>query len=124
MLLLQAAAATIPTIHTDKELWITLAACFGTVTTSIAAAVTAHYKGKHRTSNDDRRFANLTQVMNQSFTEVRADIAEVRAFVVGPDGENGLRSDVRQIRQKVEGLEERERDRLAQDRMHGYDRRT
>lgn len=38
-------------------------------------------------------------------------IDKLFAFVIGPDGENGIRGDTRQLRQRVDDIEERERDR-------------
>jgi hypothetical protein len=52
--------------------------------------------------------------------KVELDVRDLRAFVVGPDGQNGLRSDVRELKSRVDGIEERERDRPRQT----YDRRA
>lgn len=71
-----------------------------------------------------------------SFAEMRADIAEVRAetnagiaevkaFCVGPDGKNGFRKEISDLRGDMRGLLDRERDYLAEERLHGrLDRRT
>lgn len=75
----------------------------------------------------DSRFTDLSLDLEQRFNgvsaeigTVRAEVAEVRAFVVGPDGENGIRGDVREVKKRVIGLEERERDHLG---AGTYDRR-
>ena len=39
-----------------------------------------------------------------------SEVTAVRHFVVGPDGENGVRGDVRKLETRVEGIEDRERD--------------
>lgn len=71
----------------------------------------------------DERFVTLDLSLEQRFNgvtaqigEVRADVAEVRAFCVGPDGENGFRGDLREVKARVIGLEDRERDHA---RLHG-----
>lgn len=70
----------------------------------------------------DSRFATLDVSLERRFNTVSGEIAEVRAFVVGPDGENGIRGDVREIRARVIGLEDRERER-DRDERQTYDRR-
>jgi hypothetical protein len=55
-----------------------------------------------------RRDTSLSTRLN----DLKQAIAEVRAFVVGPDGENGIRSDVREVKARVISLENRERERL------------
>lgn len=70
----------------------------------------------------DLRFASLHSSNEQSFTEIRADIAEVRAFCVGPDGENGFRQDLKETKTRVIELEKRERQRL-EDQVGIADRR-
>jgi len=40
------------------------------------------------------------------------DVRDLKAYVVGPDGQNGLRSEVRDIKERIGAMEERERDRL------------
>lgn len=84
-------------------------------------------RDRKHTSLLDTRFSTLDLSLEQRFNgitrevaEVRSEVREVRAFVVGPDGENGIRGDIREVKARVIGLEERERDRL-----HGtYDRRS
>jgi hypothetical protein len=80
-----------------------------TDTTTLASAVTflavvgqgllAHRKGKEgkRASQD-------------SYNRLSTGIAELKAYVIGPDGENGIRGDVRELKQKVEGILDRERE--------------
>jgi hypothetical protein len=72
----------------------------------------------------ERRFGQVALEMKQ----LEASVAEVRAFVVGPDGENGIRGDVRQLGARFDDMEERERQRdrdRERDRVHGaYDRRS
>lgn len=54
-----------------------------------------------------------------ALTELKTSIAELRAFIVGPDGENGLRGEVRELKDDVKGILERERVRPTP-----YDRRS
>jgi hypothetical protein len=72
----------------------------------------------------ERRFGQVALEMAQ----LDASVAEVRAFVVGPDGENGIRGDVRSLGARFDDMEERERQRdrdRERDRVHGaYDRRS
>ena len=80
-----------------------------TDTTTLASAVTflavvgqgllAHRKGKE--------FKRASQ---DSYNSLNAGIAELKAYVIGPDGENGLRGDVRELKSDVKGILERERD--------------
>jgi hypothetical protein len=67
-----------------------------------------HFKGRKR----DRSSTTALTAIRDDLREVKDDVRDLRAFVVGPDGQNGLRGDVREIKSRVIGLEERERDRL------------
>lgn len=61
---------------------------------------------------DHRGGRRRDKSLGEQFGELSAGIAEVRAFCVGPDGKNGIRGDVHEIKKRVIGLEDRERDRL------------
>ncbi|MDB4876476.1 MAG: hypothetical protein JWM41_2922 [Gemmatimonadetes bacterium] len=96
-----------------------------------AKAVYDVFGGKRRdrrhTAALDGRFATLELSLEQRFNGVSigmerlgSDIREVRAFVVGPDGENGIRGDLREVKERVKAIEERE---LGDRRVGAYDRR-
>lgn len=56
------------------------------------------------------------------FERINGNIKELRAFLVGPDGENGFRGDLREMRHILNGLLDRERDRLAARSIPRFDR--
>lgn len=102
----------------------------------IATAITNHIKGQKRERSHNARleagFSELRQTvqttvgdlrveMNERFSETNAAVAEVRGFCVGPDGQNGFRKEISELREDVRGVLERERDRLERK---AYDRRT
>lgn len=63
-----------------------------------------HFRSKPR----DTHLRTIARNVDQ----LRDDVRDLKAFVVGPDGNNGLRSEVRDVKGRVIGLEDRERDRL------------
>lgn len=90
-----------------------------------------HRKGKTRDAGRKTEFEQLQSVISanhlettQQFTAVSKELLELRGFVVGPDGQNGLRGDVRELKAQVDGLVDRERDRLEAKAYGGYDRRA
>lgn len=72
---------------------------------------------RHSDSQTELRLAQqeIRAEMAEGFTRVDASVNELRAYVVGPDGENGLRGDVREIKKRVIGLEDREREHLVRE---------
>ncbi len=62
----------------------------------------------HRKGKEGKRESNRAM---RSIDDLKAGIAELKAYVIGPDGENGLRGDVRELKSDVKGILERERDR-------------
>jgi len=52
------------------------------------------------------------RAISKAVDDLRNDVRDLKAFVVGPDGSNGLRSEVRDVKERIGGLEDRERDRL------------
>jgi hypothetical protein len=88
-----------------------------------------HVRGAQNNKRTDEALtsamADLKASNTAAFAEVRADIAEVRSFCVGPDGQNGFRKEISDLRGDLRGLLDRERDYLAEERLHGrLDRRT
>jgi hypothetical protein len=86
-----------------------------------------HRKGKTRDRARKSEFEQLQETIaknhgetTQQFSAVSRELVELRAFVVGPDGENGLRGDLKELKSTVTGLVERERERLE---IKAYDRR-
>lgn len=111
--------ATAPTVS-HAELY----AAGATFLLVAAQWLTAHRKGRKRDlalgPELDQRFGPV----QKSLTKLSDDVRDLKAHVVGPDGQNGLRGDFRDIAKRVDGLEERERSRLTEDRLHGVpDRR-
>lgn len=85
------------------------------------ALSTARRERKHA-ENLELRFANLTSTFDKG-------LARLESFIIGPDGRNGMRGDLASVRERVDGLEERERDTLTAKaqaaRLSGtYDRRS
>jgi hypothetical protein len=58
--------------------------------------------------------------IEESVAKTTGEVRDLKAYVIGPDGQNGLRGDVREMKERVGGLEERERDQLHSS----YDRRA
>lgn len=77
---------------------------------------------KHAETTKGERNADLDQRMNSlkliiglnhdtikhEVLSVATDVRDLRAHVIGPDGRNGLRGDVRELKTKVDGLLNRE----------------
>jgi hypothetical protein len=63
----------------------------------------------------DRRHRESTGAMRSDLSgqiaAINLELAELRAFVVGPDGENGIRGDVRELKRDVRRLLDRDRGR-------------
>lgn len=91
----------------------------------------AHFKGR-RGKRADTALGKQIEVVVQRivdehevtdvarFTEVTKQYQQLHDHLVGPDGENGMRSDVREIGRRIGELEARERERLE---AVVYDRR-
>lgn len=95
----------------------------------IAKAVRDVYRGRKRDLASARHLDNaivpLTMRLDRIETDVRLGLTELKHFIVGPDGRNGLREEVVMLREDVKGLLGRERDRAEQRSLHAnYDRRT
>lgn len=70
------------------------------------------FGGRARDRRHSDGQAKLRAEIAQQFAEFNLKLAELRAFVVGPDGQNGLRGDLGEVKERVDELEERERNRL------------
>jgi len=71
----------------------------------IIKSIADYFGARNSRLEQEQRFALLTGA-----------IAEVRAFCVGPDGTNGIRGDLREMKKRVNGLEQRELERLTEGR--------
>lgn len=73
----------------------------------------------------DLRFAQLDLSLERRFNEVKSEVEKLSGIVIGVDGKNGIRSDVAEIKEWLDDLDERERERLNASSLHGaYDRRS
>lgn len=83
-----------------------------------------HRKGQKRDTRGDVNAATLSRIegkvenVTKDVDDLTGDVRDLRAHIVGPDGQNGLRGDVRELKEDVKGILHRERDR-AEDRLHG-----
>lgn len=88
----------------------------------VGTVVLAHFKGKKGAKTADERFADLrtaigvgqqslSDEMVKISTDLRADISKLSAHVIGPDGQNGLREDVRQLKVELAEIAPRRRQR-------------
>ncbi|HKW09746.1 MAG TPA: hypothetical protein VJO33_05155 [Gemmatimonadaceae bacterium] len=59
-----------------------------------------------------RRAHELDTLLTKKLAPIHKQLDELKAYVIGPDGQNGLRGDLRVAEERIDGLEERERRRL------------
>lgn len=77
-----------------------------------------HRANKKRETRDRASVTQMNRI-EDGLEVVSNEVRDLKAYVIGPDGQNGLRGDMREMKERVGGLEQRERDNL-----HGaYDRR-
>lgn len=76
--------------------------------------------GKRRGNHGKRESKDALDAIARKITGVETQVAALSAHVIGPDGENGIRGDVREIKKQVDGILTREREALANP---PYDRR-
>lgn len=107
----------------DPEHWQALGTAIAIGLLGVLNDLKGRRKDKSQTKTLDQHFAQLAKSIDRRFNTVDTNIAEVRAFCVGPDGENGFRKDIGEIKDRVGGLEERERERLERS-VGQLDRRT
>ncbi len=76
-----------------------------------------HFKGKRRdhrqTKQLDERFSALETSTKTWQNDSDEKIQRLFAFIIGPDGQNGIRGDQRDLAERVKELEKRDRDRPA-----------
>lgn len=108
-------------------------AAIGALTVTISTILN-HVKGKNRTKETNgtlhKHFRELGESIDRRFDTVEKQIRnvedsvkDVRHFCIGPDGQNGFRGDIKELNNRIDGFEKRERERV--DRAVGQmDRRT
>lgn len=60
----------------------------------------------------DLRFSQLDLSLERRFNEVKGEVERLSGIVIGADGKNGIRSDVAEIKEWLDELDQRQRDRL------------
>lgn len=84
--------------------------------------------GKRRDSTHAGVFRAINAKLDQlgeDVDELRTETSKVSALVIGADGQNGIRGKLREVQARVIDLEDRERDRLSHQQLHGtLDRRS
>lgn len=118
-----------PVAHTDliTQIASTAVALMLAVTTTLN-----HFKGKRRDRGNGSALETIAKKIDDNhkdttvqFAAITREMLDLKAYVIGPDGENGLRGDVREIKEEVKGILNRERDRVNDPRGVGaYDRRA
>lgn len=105
---------------TDAPLQQIAAAIVGLVV--VLTPIANHFKGKKRDAGRRSEFDVLSKKIDTNhkettlqFQAIGKEVFELKAHVIGPDGENGIRGDVRELKTDVKGILERER-RSGSDR--------
>lgn len=78
--------------------------------------------GRRRGNHGKAENAKAFERVEKSIVLVEKQVAMLSAHVIGPDGENGIRGDVREIKKQVDGILDRERNALQNPPV--YDRRA
>lgn len=96
---------------TPKE-WALIIPSLAAFLTAAGQWFTSHKKGKQGATMQHKTLERIESKLDTHITEVRntvavlqADIVEVRAIVVGPDGENGLRGTLNELRDDVKHID-------------------
>lgn len=71
-----------------------------------------HFTSKKRERSSSAAMGRFSEKISLEVREVRDEVRDLSAHVIGPDGQNGLRGDVRELKADVKGILGRERDRL------------
>lgn len=77
--------------------------------------------GRRRGNHGKAENAKAFERVEKSIAAVEKQVVALSAHVIGPDGENGIRGDVREIKKQVDGILDRER--VALQNPPQYDRR-
>ena len=70
----------------------------------VLTPIANHFKGKKRDAGRKSEFSVLSQKIDvddfattQQFAAVNLELRDLKSHVIGPDGENGIRGDVRDL---------------------------
>lgn len=88
---------------------------------ALQEAIAGRRREKRQSTELSTQLGEVTGAFQQRCDGIERSVATLSAHVIGPDGENGLRSDVRKIQDKLDDFERRERERLERK---VYDRRS
>lgn len=105
-----------PTTHADLFTQITTAAVGLMFATTTALN---HFKGKRRDKGNGSTLHEILAKLDEHrdetrerFSEMTLELHDLKGMMVGIDGQNGFRGDLREVKKTVGGLMDRERDRL------------
>jgi hypothetical protein len=73
----------------------------------------------HRKGQEGKRASART---TKSIDELKLGLSELKVTMIGIDGENGIRGELRELKDEVRGILDRERDRTSIARLPGGDR--
>lgn len=76
-------------------------------------------KGERTDRRMDEKFDGLKAHTDKRLDRTDSEVAKLSAHVVGPDGSNGLRRDVAEIKRDMQEIKNRELDRLNDAALHG-----
>ena len=68
------------------------------------------FSGRHRGNKGKKESKDAFKRIEDSLASVQTQVRDLSSHVIGPDGENGIRGDVRELKTAVNGILERERD--------------
>lgn len=109
-------AQTTESVSHARELY----AMAAVIVIQVSTVIVAHVKGRKRPAEAskqmDRALANALTPVSIKLDSLQNDVQDLRAHVIGPDGQNGLRGDFRDLKEDVRGLLERERRHGPPDR--------
>lgn len=106
----EAAQIAVPVSHA-KELY----AIAGVIVIQLGTVLAAHRKGKQRAPELGRELDKRFMPLDIKIDSLSDEVRDLKAHVIGPDGQNGLRGDVRELKYDVKGILDRERDA----KLHG-----
>jgi hypothetical protein len=74
----------------------------------LGGALWNNHKGRKR----DRGASDRWEKVGRTLGALGDQVTRVEHYVVGPDGKNGIRRDLQEVKEEVKGLRERELERL------------
>lgn len=100
----QLAQAPVPVSHA-KELY----GLGAILLVQIGAIINGAIQRKKQAPQLGRELDKRLMPLDIKIDSLSGEVRDLKAHVIGPDGQNGLRSDVKDLRSDVKGLLERER---------------